>query len=352
MKKLFLAIVVLVALGAAVYLYSGRLMEAGADRQAPAPGATGVPADAPAATGSPAVDASPRQRADALFWREPAGGGNEVWRFGAGSAPERHAVQPLDSGWQARVFAPGGWGGDDLIVWRNRNVGELRIWRLARDGAIAAFEVLPYSDNDWRIVAARDMDADGDADLVWAGPKGNIAVWTLDNGKPADKQVVGTVREGWTLAQVADVDGDGRAELLWRVPASGRMVLWTMNGTARAEQRELPGVSDDWTLIAVGQLDGAGGEDLLWRGATGTLAVWRGLSSAGAIIVQRPEQAGWTFAGLADSDGDGRAELLWRHQGDGRMGAWGVADDGKVLDVALPASPAGAEQVPVGFVAP
>ena len=348
MKKLFpvIVVVLLVVLGAAVYLYSERLLHPETAPVAAAPSG-----------GTPAGDAVPTATNDgahkvSLFWRDASTGSNEVWRFGAEPAPERFPAQKFDAGWRARVFAPGGWDGDDLVVWRNDTVGQLRLWRLARDGKLVASEVLPYSGEEWRIVAAADMDGDGDADLAWVGPNGSVAVWTLQDGKPVDKQTVGTARAGWQLIQSGDFDGDRIAELLWRDPATGRMVLWVMNGTAKATERGLPGVPTEWTLIGAAQLDGKDGDDLLWRNTSGRLAIWHGLAATGAVLIHRSEVADWAFAGLADFNGDGRADLIWRHRDNGSLGAWSIDDEGKVQDLKLPVSPAGAELVSTGFVAP
>lgn len=351
MKKLIppLAAVLVIAAGAAVYVYSERLMQPRSGETPQAPTSVAGTSEGTRADGNAPA---PKPGETAMFWRDPTGGDNEVWRLRGSSAPERHPVQKLDAGWKALVFAPGGWGGDDLLVWRNDTSGQLRIWRLARDGGMAAFEILPYSGAEWRIVAASDMDGDGDADLGWIGPNGSVAVWTLQDGKPGRKETVGTARAGWQLIQVANFDEDGSAEMLWRDPASGQMVLWDMNGADKAVERNLPGVPVEWTLIGAGQLDGADAEDLLWRNDSGTLAIWRGLAAANALLIGRTEVPDWAYVGLADVDTDGRADVLWRHRNDGSMGAWSIAEDGRVSDIGLPLPPRSAELVPTGYVAP
>ncbi len=346
MKKLVIAIVAILAAGAGVLVYRDQAKLAD-EVSAPAAAPSAAPA-APQAAPIASTGTSPAFRS--LFLRDAAGGQNQVWRFADGGTPALVAVQAADPGWTAELFAPRGWGGDDAVLWRNDANGELRLWRLGADGQVLAVEILPYSGDDWRVIAAPDADGDGDVDLVWRNAVGAVAVWTLQEGKQTGQASVGEIAVGWTLAQSADFDGDGRDELLWRMPTTGEVALWDLQGIQPAAVKPLAGAGAEWRVFAALDLDDRAGVDLLWQGPDGTLIGWSGADAANEIAIERPATAGWRLAATADVDGDGRAELLWREDAGLQFGAWRFGDGGAVTDLALP--PLGPEWAvaPTGFV--
>jgi hypothetical protein len=332
-KKIMIAALGLLAIAGGVLFYL--------DRTEVLPIALPTAKDAP-------VAASPH----ALFMREPGRGANRVWRFEGNDSPVIVDAQGAGPEWTALAFAVGGWGGDNLLLWRNSTGGALLLWRLGADGKLVSSEAVPYSGDEWRVVAVVDADGDRDADLVWSNRQGELAVWTLEDGKVQDKSVVGRAMPDGALAQAGDFDGDGRAELFVRNGAQGVNEVLALDGTKRAAVRRIAGAGPEWTLIGTGALDAEPGDDLLWRSLSGQLVGWSGADAARPIAIARAASPGWDFVGLVDTDADGRSELFWRQSQGNQAGAWRLDAGNAIVDVKLPSLPAGWTSVPLGFVQP
>jgi hypothetical protein len=333
-KKALIAIPVLLGIAGAAYFFVSQ-KPAGDPR--PAVGAGGA-----------SNAASP----ESIFLRDAASGVNQIWRFVSAAAPEVVTVQGASPEWRALAFVTDGWNGDDLLLWQNGDSGALRLWRLGVDGKLAAFETVEYSGNEWRVVAVVDADGDRNADLVWSNQQGELAVWTLIDGKARDKASVGRMLAGAKLVQVGDFDGDGNAELFFRNEALGVNELLALQGTKPAVSRRIAGAGAEWTLVATGALDAMSGDDVLWRDTAGYLVGWSGADATKPIQVPRVATPAWDFSGLVDIDADGRAELFWRKVDGDQSGAWRL-DAGKgIVDIKLPTLPRRWTSVPHGFVQP
>lgn len=334
MKKALIAIPVLLGIAGAVFFFMNQK-----------PG--GDPRPALDAGGSPISG-----RPQSIFLRDAASGVNQVWRFVSTAAPEAVSVQGASQEWMALAFAAGGWSGDDLLLWQNSDSGALRLWRLGVDGKLAAFETVQYSGNEWRVVAVVDADGDRNVDLVWSNQQGELAVWTLVDGKPRDKASVGRMPAGAKLVQTGDFDGDGKTELFFRNEAQGMNELLSLQGTKPAVSRRIAGAGAEWTLIAAGAMDAVPGDDVLWRDTTGYLVGWSGADATKPIRIPRVATPAWDFSGLVDVDSDGRAELFWRKVGGDQSGAWRLEAEKGIVDIKLPTLPRRWASVPHGFVQP
>jgi hypothetical protein len=111
--------------------------------------------------------------------------------------------------------------------------------------------------SDWRIVGAADMNADGQADLVWRQQTtGDLYVWFMGPGTTA---TAGTslspsrVPPSWTISAIGDFNGDDRADLVWQNLTTGHLYIWFMNGVQlQAGQYLSPAVVDPaWKIVAV-----------------------------------------------------------------------------------------------------
>lgn len=347
MKKLFAILVPLIVVGAGFLLYRDFRSSRG-DVTA---GATAAPpggAGASSASAGGTDDTVSGQRDTMIFWN-PATGAGRRWQFAGGAAPSAQEVQQAGGAWVPIAMARRGWGGSDAVMWLQSETRELHYWRIGDDGVPTATEVVPYRGTEWDVIALADADDDGDADLVWRGADGSIAVWLMRDGKAVAQSPVGA-DAGRVLATVADLNGDARDELVWRDSATGQYEVWTLDGVKPAQARPLEGANPAWRIVAAARIDDDASDDLVWANdSTQQLSIWLGGDAARGQLIQRPSVAGWSLAASADVDGDGRAELVWTNDADGTSGAWRIDRDGAVTDLPLPATGVEWRVVPVGI---
>ena len=319
---------------AAVAAVGGFLAYRALSPHAPSGNAAVAPGSAGAAGGHSA----------ALLWHAQEGE-NSLWRFDEKGDAVTWPVAKAAREWTPVAFAAHGWQGADMVLWRQATTGELRAWQLVGGDGEQPSMVVPPAGPDWQLAGLADADGDGEADLIWTGKTGGVAVWTLKNGSVAGQAVVGETGGGWMLAAIGDFDGDHRADLFWRSKDGALAAVWALQGLEQAKTRTLADAGAGWTLLAAGALDATPGDDLLWRDAAGNFAGWSGADPAKNFPMGRTAPTDWAFVDALDIDGDGRDELIWRKADTGQVGAWRRADDGTIADHAF--SPVGAEWRPV-----
>jgi hypothetical protein len=186
-----------------------------------------------------------------LLWHNNTTGEAQLW-FMNGHAVSGRATVLGDNGKPALIGLP--WSivatndmnGDSKsdIVWHNASSGETQIWLmsghqlstrasvLGTDGR-AALVGLP-----WRIVGARDFNADGKPDLLWHnGTTGETQIWNLDGHKltgratvSADNGSAALVGLPWRITGTNDFNQDGSADILWHNGSTGETQMWLLKG--------------------------------------------------------------------------------------------------------------------------
>jgi len=214
--------------------------------------------------------------------------------------------------------------GNDDIVWRNTNSGEVATWLMA-GLTIKQVGVLGGSPTDWAIEGVGDVDGDGQADIVWRNTSnGNVAIWLMNGLTIKQVGVPGSVSLSWRIEGVGDVDGDGNADIVWRDTSNGTVAIWLMNGLT-IKQVGVPGnVPVSWTIDGVGDVDGDGQADIVWRdNITGAVAIWlmNGLTIK-QVGVPGNVPLSWTLEGVGDTNGDGKVDLIWRDNTSGAVAIW------------------------------
>lgn len=216
------------------------------------------------------------------------------------------------------------------------------LWRAA-DGRVAAWSMSGTQrtatgfveggvavDLFWTMVAAADLDADGDADLLWRGADGRLVAWFMNGLTRTGVSFLNggaAVATEWRVAGAADYSGDGRPDILWR-HVDGRAVVWVMNGIVRTSVVFLNdggAVDPAWSISGTPDLNGDGHADILWRHTDGRLVVWL-MDRTSRVAVTflnggSPVDPQWRVAATTDFNGDGHTDLLWRHA-DGRIVVW------------------------------
>jgi hypothetical protein len=199
------------------------------------------------------------------------------------------------------------------VIWRNAENGANEIWRM--NGAAYTTIALPDQPAEFRVKSFRDFSGDGRADAFFHDAKaGTSEIWTLNGAGQTGVRAVDPAPAGMTLAAVADVDGDMKPDLVWRDPATGALEGWRMNGAIPSALFSLPNAPKDARPAGAGDLDGDGKEDLVWQAlddSARSIHVWfmNGMNApAQGIAVRLARKA--RVRGVIDVSSDGRAELV------------------------------------------
>lgn len=208
------------------------------------------------------------------------------------------------------------WGGSDVLA--VTAAGALQLFSARWDASMAGPRTFG---SGWatfdRVLAAGDVDLDGDADvLARHAPTGRLYLYPNNSkGALSRGRVVGV---GWSsfanLVAPGDVTGDGRPDLLAQ-SSTGALVLYPGNGRggflrSRVIATSLPAYR---LLAGVGDWDGDRRPDLI--GVTGDGAAYqlRGVGPGGITATIRLDgdySSYRSLAGVSDTDGDGRTELF------------------------------------------
>jgi hypothetical protein len=242
------------------------------------------------------------------------------------------------------------WGsasrGAGLLLREDTNAG--RVWLATFGGYVyvdrfgsaigmGAVERYREPDQDWRIVASLDLDADGMGDMLWQHAATGAVYGMLTryaSNSSASYAPVGDFihlpgTADWVVADTGDYNGDFKDDILWYNVVDGRVHVMLMDGLAINGQRTIYSEPDTrwkpvgpWffsarapaTLADALDMNGDGRSDVVYRNAN-TGAIYRLLAnglaaSSGAQVHVQPTS--WRLVGDGDFDGNGHADLLYR----------------------------------------
>jgi alpha-tubulin suppressor-like RCC1 family protein len=195
-----------------------------------------------------------------------------------------------------------------------------------------------------------DFNGDGNHDLVWQNAAaGDVDAWLMSGATwTNNQQTLATgVSANWKLVAATDLNGDGQTDLLWQNTRNGSVVAWLMNGSTRTGLVQVAAnVPAHLKVVGVADFNGDGQPDLLWQDTvTGAVSVWymNGLTWTGrsdTILAGAP--ANWQVIGTADFNGDGKPDLLWYNSRAGNVAVWlmqGIVWDGTWRYLARGVSP-------------
>ncbi len=177
------------------------------------------------------------------------GGSNQVllWTLnsdGTVIASERFIGRSIeDPNWSIKGAADfNNDGNTDLLV-RNANADLNVVWYLDAQQNIVSEKLIGrgFQDNDWKIIATNDFNADGQADILLRNEvSAQLLVWQLNGDQIETEYLAGRVISdtNWRVEGSRDFNNDGHADLLVRNASIQRSFLWLMqNGQI---QHELP----------------------------------------------------------------------------------------------------------------
>jgi hypothetical protein len=179
-----------------------------------------------------------------LLSHAPKNGRLVVTRFYNGHPFDSTALTPLAKGPAWRVAGMGDMDGDGLcdVVWTRPDDGIAEVWSM--DGFVRLAAITP-SGQAWRAagavpVAVADWNADGVAELVaWHGPSGTLSAYRLAGTRfvPMAQVVMpAPLRSAaWRVVAVRDMDGDGDLDVVFQRGSGGALKVAVLDGSGALE---------------------------------------------------------------------------------------------------------------------
>ena len=222
------------------------------------------------------------------------------------------------------------------LVWQNRSLGYIAAWMMNGLNLMGSdlFNPPRIPDPGWRIVAATDMDQDGQLDLLWQHDvDGWVVGWKLDGLDLVASGGLSIPRVGdtnWKIVGTGDFNGDAKPDIVWHHQGSGHIAVWLMDQENVLDSRLFTQgrVADtNWRIEGVGDFNADGRPDLVWRHQSqGWVGVWlmNGLTilETRDLNPNRVPDTNWRIAAIADVNGDNRVDIIWQHVGVGWIAAW------------------------------
>jgi hypothetical protein len=246
------------------------------------------------------------QMAD-LLWQH-TDGSVAVWMMAGVTAKATSFLSPgkVDPAW--RMIGSGDLDGNGKpeIVWQHAD-GWLLAWFMNADSAVSAAYLNPNQvEPAWRIAAIADINNDSRADLVWQHETGMLAVWYMNGSAMTGSALLNPSSAGgndWQIVGAGDVNADGKTDLIWQQQSGGLVGAWLMDGVnATSFTLMTPGAVDPavWKLRGVIDIDADGKTDLLWQHSGGSLLAWL-MDGTSARTAQALDPggvaAGWRLVG-------------------------------------------------------
>ncbi|MGD1871871.1 MAG: FG-GAP-like repeat-containing protein [Mastigocoleus sp.] len=286
-----------------------------------------------------AVDDFDDDNNDDIVWRNKESGELGIWRMDGTTVVKKQTIATIDpdTGWVP--VDVGDIDGDNKadFVWRNSLTGENGIWTMESSDTIKdQFDIEAVADSNWEIVAVGDVGNDGRDDLIWRNSdNGQNGIWEMDGEEILTQSTLLAVDDtDWEIVDAEDFGGDGRDDLLWRNSDNGQNAIWEMDGLDVINYLNIDPVTDtNYEIVGTGDFGGDGKADIVWRNSdNGQNAIWEqdGGVSTSQSFVDELTLSDWDIVGVGDFDGSGESELLWRTQSDfnpSNNAIWGIDID-------------------------
>ncbi len=250
------------------------------------------------------------------------------------SAPVTHPESPTE-GWGNYTAVLGDYNGDGRtdIAWTHLGAATNKTYLgLSNGDGTFAFPSVRLNGSGWAgwFARAADVDADGDADLVWnllssvnflrSGLSDGVSNFTLgaQQSHPAG---------GWGtwVSSIGDVDADQDEDVIWADAAHTHFARSNGDGSfalsATAFSHPGLGTIGGYARLT-GDINGDGRTDVIWADtvANGTNRIGIGLSTGTGLTFPAGQEAALDAtvalrARAGDVNADGRADIVWNTTG-------------------------------------
>ena len=123
------------------------------------------------------------------------------------------------------------------LIWHHASTGRAHIWFLDDQGKYVSGTNVANVNlvKAWQIKGVEDMNGDANPDLIWHhATTGRAHIWFLNaTGNYVSGTNVANVNlaTSWKIKGVRDVNEDGNPDLVWHNSSSGRTHTWFLNAT-------------------------------------------------------------------------------------------------------------------------
>ncbi len=217
-------------------------------------------------------------------------------------------------------------GNADLVL--QNAAGQIGAWYFDAAGhAVFSAWINTGGLGDWKVVDTADMNGDGIPDLIFQNAAGQIAVWNMDGkGNVLSSAVLyGGGLGDWRIVAAVDMNGDGHTDLVFQNNI-GQIVVWYMDGHGGGSgSATIYGAGlGAWRLRAIADVNGDGIGDFIFQNNYGQIAAWH-MNAAGsadsAVLLYGGSLGDWQIAAAADMNGDGIPDLVFQNNA-GQIAVW------------------------------
>jgi hypothetical protein len=265
----------------------------------------------------------------------------QIWLWNGTSVTGQATFANPGANWHVIASRDVNGDGKADLIWQNTD-GTPGIWLM--NGTTPMAEVgLTNPGANWRVVAAGDVNGDGNGDLIWQDTGGTLGVWEMNGTTPIAEVGLTNPGANWRVVGSADFNADGRDDILLQNTASGNLMIDLMNGTSVTSTVSITVGDPSWHAVSVGEFNGQA--EIAWQNSDGTAGLWlmNGTTPAAEVGLSNPG-AGWQVVSIDHFTPNGQADLLFQNTS-GAMGLWETNATSIAAEINLPNPGAGWQSV-------